>query len=166
MKYHEPSLYNLFESCGILPEMYSLSWLMTGFAGKMRINYLYHFWNYLIIENDYLFLHYILIAFLKIKKPELDIEDKSLLVIVLGKLSIDSIEEIDTMYSMAVNLRKNTPYSFRFLANLLQIFQPGSAYLKEMYEIIKPEDLVSMPIFPNEILHFSYGDIMVCPNEL
>lgn len=165
MKYHEPTLYNTFESCGIVPEMYSLSWLMTGFAGKMRINHLYHFWNYLIRENDYLFLHYILIAFLKIKKPELEIEDTSLLVIILGKLAINSIEEIDEMYKIAVDLRKNTPYSFRFLANLLQIFKPNSTHLKEMYEIIKPDDLVSMPIFPNEILHFSYGDTMICPDE-
>jgi hypothetical protein len=165
MKYHEPDLYNKFESYSIAPEMYALNWLMAGFAGKMRIDHLYHFWNYLIEENDNMFLHFLIIAFLKVKKPSFDIPDFSLLIVIISQLSIDSLYEIDEIYSTALQIRKTTPFSFRLLANMLQIFEPKSTKLKQMYELIKPENIIAMPVFPNEVLHITYNDILTCPIE-
>lgn len=165
LRYHEPVMFNLLESQGIAPEMYSMSMLMTTFAGKMQIDYVYKLWNYLITEKDNLLMHYFVVAFLQIKRNYIEKSEPSLIVVVISQLGIDSLEELEQIYQRAIELRSNTPYSFRILSNKLQIFQENSKELQKMYETIKPDNFIAMPIFPNEIFYITYHGIMKCPDE-
>lgn len=165
LRYHDPMMFNLLENQGIAPEMYSMSMLMTTFAGKMQIDYVYKLWNYLITEKDNLLMHYFVVAFLQIKRMYIEKSEPSLIVVVISQLSIDSIEELDQIYQRAIELRSATPYSFRILSNKLQIFQENSTELQKMYETIKPDNFIAMPIFPNEIFYITYHGIMKCPDE-
>ena len=165
LRYHDPVMFNLLESQGIAPEMYSMSMLMTTFAGKMQIDYVYKLWNYLITEKDNLLMHYFVVAFLQIKRNYIEKSEPSLIVVVISQLAIDSLEELEQIYQRAIELRSSTPYSFRVLSNKLQIFKENSTELQKMYEIIKPDNFIAMPIFPNEIFYITYHGIMKCPDE-
>ena len=165
LRYHDPVMFNLLESQGIAPEMYSMSMLMTTFAGKMQIDYVYKLWNYLITEKDNLLMHYFVVAFLQIKRNYIEKSEPSLIVVVISQLAIDSLEELEQIYQRAIKLRRSTPYSFRVLSNKLQIFKENSTELQKMYEIIKPDNFIAMPIFPNEIFYITYHGIMKCPDE-
>ena len=165
LRYHDPVLYNLLEDASISPEMYAMSMLMTTFAGKIQLDILYRLWNYLILSNDSLMMHYIVIGFLEVKKEIINQSEQSLIVVVISQLTINSIEELDEIYSIAQKLRTKTPYSFRILANMLQIFKENSTELEKMYETIKPENFIAMPIFPSEIFYITYHNFMRCPDE-
>lgn len=165
LRYHDPVLYNLLENASISPEMYAMSMLMTTFAGKVQLDILYRLWNYLILSNDSLMMHYIVIGFLEVKKELINQSEESLIVVVISQLTINSIEELDEIYSIALKLRTRTPYSFRILANMLQIFKENSTELEKMYETIKPDNFIAMPIFPSEIFYITYHNFMKCPDE-
>ena len=65
----------------------------------------------------------------------------------------------------AFDLRKETPYSFRLLANKLEIFNYKSNNLENLYEQYKPNSFLAMPIFPSEIFYICYNNIVKCPDE-
>ena len=71
LKYHQPELYNIFENGLITPEMYATSWILTIFAKylfiyscKTKFELILALWDLIIIENDEIFIHFIIIAYL------------------------------------------------------------------------------------------------------
>lgn len=167
LQYHCPLLYYFFESLEIQPEMYTMNWFMTTYAGKLHLHVLYRFWNYLIAENDNLMIHYCVIAFLLMHKDLLMSSDLSLAVVILSQLTLYYEDEIDKLFQMALDIRSKTPYSFKVLANKLELFKENSKNIGELYQTIKPNEFVSLPIYPKEIFHVAYNglDNITCPNE-
>ena len=165
MKYHSPILHNLFEKLMISPEMYGTNYLLTVFAGKLKIDILYYLWDELITENDPLMVHFLIVAFF-MSKRELFLESDFLMVpVVITLISIDSIEEMEKIYKLALNLRNNTPYSFRKLANMLEIFKIHCENPKKIFEKYKPDTFPAMPIFPSEIFYVCYNESTKCPDD-
>ena len=165
LKYHNPKLFNLFESLEIQPEMYTMNWFMTTYAGKSQLHILYKVWDYLITSNDNLMIHYFIIAFLLYNQDLLMSVDHSVVVVALSQLTIYSEEEVDKIFSLALDIRNNTPYSFKVLANKLEIFKENSPNIKYLYNLIKPNEFVSLPIFPKELFYLAYNQQVQCPNE-
>ena len=167
LQYHCPLLYYFFESLEIQPEMYTMNWFMTTYAGKLHLHILYRFWNYLIAENDNLMIHYCVIAFLLMHKDLLMSSDLSLAVVILSQLTLYYEDEVDQLFNIALNIRSKTPYSFKVLANKLELFKENSKNIGELYQRIKPNEFVSLPIYPKEIFHVAYNglDNITCPNE-
>ena len=167
LQYHCPLLYYFFESLEIQPEMYTMNWFMTTYAGKLHLHILYRFWNYLIAENDNLMIHYCVIAFLLMHKDILMSSDLSLAVVILSQLTLYYEDEVDKLFQIALDIRSKTPYSFKVLANKLELFKENSKNIGELYQTIKPNEFVSLPIYPKEIFHVAYNglDNITCPNE-
>ena len=167
LKYHCPLLFYFFESLEIQPEMYTMSWFMTTYAGKLHLHILYRFWNYLINENDNMMIHYCVIAFLLMNKDLLMSSDLSLAVVILSQLTLYYEHEVDELFNLALSIRSRTPYSFKILANRLELFKENSKHIGELYQAIKPNEFVSLPIYPKEIFYIAYGglDNVTCPNE-
>ena len=77
LKYHEPAIFNLFDKFNIEPKLYAIKWFMTCFFSELKINILYTFIDYLIFINDNLFLHYFLVALIKVNRDKIfKIKDK------------------------------------------------------------------------------------------
>ena len=165
LRYHNPKLSNLFESLQIEPTMYTLNWFMTTCAGKLHLHVLYKLWDCLITSNDNLMIHYYIIAFLLYNEDLLMTADKSIVIVILSQLTLNTEDEVDTIFSLALNIRNNTPYSFKVLANKLEIFKENSPNIKYLYNLIKPNEFVSLPIFPKELFYLAYNQQMKCPNE-
>ena len=165
LKYHEPILQNLFDKLMITPEMYGTNWIMTIFCGKLKLHLIYHLMNKIIVEDDPLILHYLIVAFLIYKKNVFFESDLTMIPVVITKISIDSIKEIDEIYNEAIKLRENTPYSLRIFANLLEIFKYHCEDPKAIYEKYKPDSLLTLPIFPSEIFYICYKGATKCPDD-
>ena len=164
LKYHEPSVFNRLDKMEILPEMYATNWLMTLMSGKVKLDLLFVLWDYIIDHDDPLFMHFILVALLKYKRELIINCDKSLLPPLISNLTIFSKEELKIIIDIADNLTKNTPYSFRILANKLGFLIPKNKNVQKMYELYKPQSIPAMPIFPQEIFYITYDNIITCPD--
>jgi len=164
LKYHEPRVYNIFDNALISPEMYATNLLLTLMAHKLNLNIIYYLWHILITNNDILFIYYFIVAFLKYNSEQIINCDITIIPAIITKLTIDTIDELKEIIDIAFELRKNTPHSFRILVNHLQIYKMHSKELKKCYEIIKPDSLITMPIFPKEIFYICYPNVK-CPDE-
>ena len=164
LKYHEPRVYNIFDNALITPEMYATNLLLTLMAHKLTLNIIYYLWHILITNNDILFIYYFIVAFLKYNSEQIINCDITIIPAIITKLTIDTIDELKEIIDIAFELRKNTPHSFRILVNHLQIYKMHSKELKKCYEIIKPDSLITMPIFPKEIFYICYPNVK-CPDE-
>ena len=165
LKYHAPVLQNLFDRLMITPEMYGTNWLLTAFCGKLKLHIIYYLMNKIIIEDDPLMIHYLLIAFL-IHKKNIFFESELISVpVVITTISIDSIEEIDEIFNEALKIREKTPYSFRIFANLLEVFKFHCKDPKGIFEKYKPDTFLTLPIFPSEIFYICYNGKTKCPDE-
>ena len=165
IKYHEPSVYNRLDSMEIIPEMYATNWVMTYAFGKLKLDILYNLWDYIIRINDPLFLHFYFVAMI-INRRELIINcEKHLLPTLMASLTIISNDELNIVVEKAKELRYQTPFSFRILANKLGFLVAKNKSVKEKFERYKPLSLPAMPIFPLEVLYITNGSEIECPDE-
>ena len=165
LKYHSPLLQNLFDKIMISPEMYGTNWLLTTFCGKLKLHLIYHLMNKIIIDDDPTIIHYLIVSFLILKKNLFFESDLSMVPVAITSLSIDSIEEIDEIFNEAIKLREKTPYSFRILANLLEIFKYHCEDPKGIFEKYKPDTFLTLPIFASEIFYICYNGETKCPDD-
>ena len=166
LKYHKPEIYNLFDKLMILPEMYATNWLLTLFSARLELDLTYYFWNFLIGLDDTLLMHFFTVALLIFNEDKFLKEDKMNIPFILSKLTISNIDEMGKIFQIAIQLRKETPYSFRILANKLEIFKYHSDEIENCYKEYKPNSLIAMPIFPSEIFYICYNGIIKCPDDL
>ena len=152
LKYHEPSLYNRFDTTEIMPQMYATSAITTLMSGKLKINLVYELWERIIKSEDPLIIHFILVAHF-IKHREMIINcDKTYLATLITTININSEEELDNIFDLAFKLRKQTPYSYRILANKIGFLKKDNKDIKTTYDYYKPQSITAMPFFPLEIL--------------
>ena len=165
LRYHEPSVYYRLDSMDIIPEMYATNWVMTYSIGKLKLDIVYNLWNYIITINDPLFLHFYFVAMI-INNRELIINcDKSLLHTLVSSLTITSNEELNTVIEKAKELRMQTPFSFRILADNLGFLIVKNKNVKKNFEKYKPLSLPAMPIFPLEVFYITNHSEIDCPDE-
>ena len=164
LKYHEPSVFNYLDSFDIPHEMYAANWLLTMRSSKLNLNVLYYFWDILIKINDPLYIHFILVAFIIYHRELLMNCDTNLLIKLMTGLTINSTQEVNGINKIALELRKNTPYSFRILANKLGFLKTNNQDIENIYEKYKPEQILTLPIYPNEILYENNKDEVICPD--
>ena len=165
LKYHSPDLFNLFEKSMMFPEVYGTSWILTAFSYKLKLDRLFYLWNKLILENDELMIHYFMASLLIYKKNYLINSDEYSLPLVINKININSEKEIDTIFNMAIDMRNQTPYSFRQFAYKLDILKFKSNNHKAKYDYYHPDILLTIPIFHSEICYICYKNIIKCPDE-
>ena len=166
LKYHCPEIYNLFDKLMIIPEMYATGYLITIFSSKTKIDVVYLIWDKLIETDDSLFNYYLIVAFLQYNKNKILNKDYSSIPSIITKLNIENTYEANEIIKIALKLRINTPYSFKILADKLEIFKYHSKNLKEIYEKIKPNNFLTLPIFPSEIFYICYKSEINCPDSL
>ena len=166
LKYHKPKIYNLLDKLMIDPIVYATNWLLTMFSSRLDLDLTYYLWNFLIGIDDQLFMHYFIVALLIYNEDKILKEEKLNIPILITKLTINSVKEMGNILKIALRLREETPYSFRLLANKLEIFKYHSDNIEKCYEKYKPQFLVTMPIFPSEIFYICYNDIIKCPDDL
>ena len=165
LKYHSPDLFNLFENAMMFPEVYGTSWILTAFSYRLKLDRLFYLWNKLILENDELMIHYFMASLLIYKKNYLINSDKYSLPLAINKININSEKEIDAIFNNAINLRNETPYSFRMFAYKLDILKFKSSHHKLKYDFYHPDILLTIPIFSSEICFICYKNIIKCPDE-
>ena len=165
LKYYDPELYILFENTSITPQMYATNWFLTTYANKNKLDIVYNLWKYLIEQNDQLNLHFIVIAFLKYHRQKFLECDFSSVPLSFSQLKIKTREELFEILTIAENIKKTIPYSFRILVNELEIFKPRSINLKEKYEKYKTDEMITFPILSGEILHYLYKEEIKCVDE-
>ena len=166
LKYHKPQIFNLLDKLMIDPTMYATNWLLTIFSSRLELDLTYYFWNILIGIDDQLFLHYFIVALLIFNEDKILKEEKLNIPILMTKLTINNVDEMGKILKIAIKLRDETPYSFRLLANKLEIFKYHSDNIKKCFEKYKPQSLVTMPIFPSEIFFICYNGIIKCPERI
>ena len=162
LRYHEPSVYNRLDQYNILPEMYTTSWMMTFLSGKIGLNLLYDYWNEIIKTQDPLIMQFVLVSFIKLKRELIVNCDTNLLASLMTSLVIKSKDEIKLIFDLALQLREQTPYSFRILANKLGFLKPNNQEVKKLYEFYHPQSIPAMPIFPLELLSLTHKSGINC----
>ena len=165
LRYHEPSVYNRLDSMEILPEMYGTNWVMTLLLGKVKLDILYNLWDNIIRKNDPLFMHYFFVSMI-INRREMIINcDKNILPTLMASLTIISNEELQTVFTKADELIKQTPFSFRILVNKLGFLVKKNKEVKKNFEKYKPLSIPAMPIFPLETFYITYHSEIECPYD-
>jgi hypothetical protein len=152
LKYHEPSLYSLFKENNISPEMYAINWLLTTYANKNSLEITYTLWDTMLEENDQLFMHFMVIAFLLHHKKKFIETDGSSIPVFFSKNQIGTKELLTKIVKSAREIRKNTPVSLRLLVKNLEIFKSRTTRVKDMYEKYCPEQILAMPVLAEELL--------------
>ena len=163
-KYHEPTVFNRLDEKEINPEIYATNWLVTYLSGKLNLRIFYIYWDELIKIDDPLFIQFILVAVIKDKRELIINCMDSLLPTFLTSLTINSEEELKKIINIAKELRKQTPYSFRLLADKIGFLRKKNKDIKNLYEKYHPELLPAMPIFPDEVLYITYKSQINCIN--
>ena len=162
LKYHEPSVYNRFDITEIRPELYATSALTTLMIGKLKIDLVYELLDKIIEIHDPLIIHFLLVAFL-IRHREMIINcNKSYLATLMSTLNIKSSEELNTIFDLALKLRKQTPYSYRILVNKIGFLKKNNKDIKKAYELYQPQSIPAMPIFPLEIFKMANDSCVDC----
>ena len=162
LRYHEPSVYNRLDSLEILPEMYATNWIMTLLSAKIKINIIYDYWEEIIKTGDPLILHFILASIIKLKRELIINCDTNLLPALMASLTIQKKEELKLIIETALELRTQTPYSFRILANKIGFLKPNYQNIQKQYEKYRPQSIPAMPIFPLEILSLTFKSGVEC----
>ena len=152
LKYHEPSVYNRFDTTEIMPQMYATNSIITLMSGKLKINLVYELWERIIKSKDPLIMHFILVAHFIIHREMIINCEKTYLATLITTITINSMEELNNIFDLAYKLRELTPYSFRILANQIGFLKTNFKKIKDTYNYYKPESIPAMPIFPLEIL--------------
>ena len=159
LRYHEPSVYNRLDNCEISPELYATNYIMTLMSGKLKLNLLFELWEEIMKIGDPLIMHFILVSIIKSKRDLIINCDTNLLASLMTSLTILTHEELKNIINMAKNLRTQTPYSFRILANKIGFLIKNNQNIKNTYELYKPKLIPAMPIFPLEILDITYKSL-------
>ena len=152
LKYHEPSVYNRFDSNEIMPQMYATNNIITLMSGKLKINMVYELWERIIQSKDPLMIHFILVAHFITHREMIINCEKMYLAILITTLSINTIEDLNNIMNLAFQLREKTPYSYRILANKIGFLKTNNKLIKNTYDFYKPQSIPAMPIFPLEII--------------
>ena len=163
-KYHEPTVFNKLDKLEVNPEIYATNWLVTYISGKLNLINYFILWDEIIKIDDPLFIQFILIAVIKDKRELIINCTDNLLPTFLTSLTINSEEELKKYINIAKELRKQTPYSFRLLADKIGFLKKKNKDIKIMYEKYHPESLPAMPIFPSEVLYITYKSQINCIN--
>ena len=152
LKYHCPDLYTLFQENNITAEMYAINWLLTTYANKNSLEITYMLWDILLEENDQLFIHFMVIAFLLYHKEKIGETDGSSIPVFFSKNQVSTKELLNDLVKSAREIRNNTPISFRLLVKNLEIFKSRTTRSKELYELYNPEQILLMPVLAEELL--------------
>ena len=163
-KYHEPTVFNKLDKNEINPEIYATNWLVTYTSGKLTLTNFYLLWDEIIKLEDPLFIQFVLVAIIKDKRELIIKCPDNLLVPFLTSFTINSEEELKKIINDAKELRKQTPYSFRLLANKIGFLKKRNTDIKNSYTKYHPELLPAMPIFPSEVLYITYKPQINCIN--
>ena len=169
LKYHEPNIYYYLDKYSVPHELYVTNWILTFRAQKLPIDIFYYLIDKLINIGDPIFINYILVALIKSKREKLLSSEGKNLVKLLLNLTFNTKEEIDETIKDALDLRKVTPYSYRFLANEIGLYANSNLYENYLnnFELYEPYLIPTMPIFPLEVLHknFEYTNKIICPDK-
>ena len=155
LKYHEPTVYNRLNSAEVIPEVYATNWIMTLLSGKIKLNILYNLWDYIININDNLFIFFVLVAMINNKRKVILNCDKNYIACFMTALTITSLEELESIIKKAFELRTQTPYSFRILANKIGFLIKNNKNIEKAYEFYQPQSIPAMPFFPSEIFYIT-----------
>jgi hypothetical protein len=162
LKYHEPVVYNRLDITDIKPEMYATNPITTLMIGKMKIDLVFELIEKIIKCQDPLIIHFMLVA-LFIHHREMIINcDRTYLATLITSLTISNLEELNTIFDLAIKLRKQTPYSYRILANKIGFLKKKNKDIKKAYEFYKPQSIPAMPIFPLEIFKITNNSSVDC----
>ena len=165
LRYHDPELFHRFEHCLISPDLYATPWIITLFSSKCALNVIYYLWDKLILFEDNLFPHFFITAYLILNKSKFFNIDSSVLLTSLSQLQISTIEEVNKVLNFSTDIRDKTPKSLYLLSNKLEIFNYDSKKLKYLYNEYKPDKMLALPIFPNDIFCIIYKNLIGCPDE-
>ena len=165
LRYHDPQLFYIFEYYTILPELYATSWIMTLFSNKCSLNPLYYLWDKLILFDDNLFSIFFIVSMLILNRENFLKGDSTLILSFLSQMEIRDIDNINGILNKANQIRDKTPNSFYLLANKVEIFNYESKELKNLFEKYKPDKMLALPMFPNEIFCITQKNIKGCPNK-
>ena len=169
LKYHEPNIYYYLDKLSIPHELYVTNWILTFRAQKLQIDIFYYLMDNLIKIGDPVFINYILVALIKSKREILLSSEGKNLVKLLVNLTFNTKEEIENIIKIALDLRKATPYSYRFLANEIGLYANNNLFeiCLNSFEMYEPYLIPTMPIFPLEVLHkkYEYTNTIICPDK-
>ena len=162
LKYHEPTVYNKLEKGEVKPELYSLNWWINYQSSKFHIDLFYYFWDKIISIDDPLFIHFFLVALIQYHRELIINCDQNYLLALMNNLPIKTKFDLDIIINKALDIRNNTPYSFRLWVNKIGFLRKDYKDIEINYEKYKPDTFMALPLFPSEILFYIYKDQINC----
>ena len=162
LRYHEPSVYNRLDVTEIKPEMYATNPLTTLMTGKLKLDLVYELMERIIKCQDPLIIHFILVALFIYQREMIINCDRTYVATLMTSLSITTMEELNTIFDMALKLREQTPYSYRILVNKIGFLKKNNKDIKKNYDLYQPQTIPAMPIFPLEIFSITSRDLIDC----
>ena len=167
LKYHEPNIYYYLDKFDIPHELYVTNWILTLRAQRLKLNIYYELLDNLIKIDDPLFINFIIVSWIKTKREILlSSEGKNLLKILVNSV-FDTKEELDNIIKISLELRNLTPYSFRYLANNMGLYDTYKKNIQNNFEIYNNNYIPTMPIYPLEVLYKKYfhTNKIICPDK-
>ena len=167
LKYHEPNIYYYLDKFDVPHELYVTNWILTLKAQRLRLNMYYELMDNLIKLDDPLFINFVLLAWIKSKREILLSSEGKNLVKILVNSVFDTREELNNIIKMALELRNLTPYSFRFLANNMGLYDTYDKNITNNFEMFNNDYIPAMPMYPLEVLYKKYyhTNKIKCPDK-
>ena len=164
LKYHEPEIYNIFNTSFIIPQIYSTNWILTCCTNKNPIVVSYVIFNFLISEMDNSLIFFLCIGLFKYYKETILNLQPFKIIDFISKLNIENINIANSIINLALEIRENTPYSLYILMKRLLIYFPYSNYIQRQFDLYQPQYIKIFPIFPNEVLFRIFPSGLSCPD--
>lgn len=165
VKYHAPEIFRVFETSMITPELFATSWMLTLFANKCRLDIIYHLWDKVILFDNNILMHFLIVAFLIHEKEQYINTEFSQVPSIISQLTISTTEQMDDIIALAFDLYTRTPLSFRLLVDRLEIFEYQSKRQKELCDNYCIDSLIALPLFPSELIQTIFSEEINCYND-
>jgi len=131
--------------------------------------------GHLIRFNDNMFILYLGVALLKLKKELILNVNEIDLPILITNVTLLNIDEVEILIQLSLKIREKTPYSFKIYYDIgiNQLYNKkgknykGKNYHLEYFEnfkndLLNKNNLILMPIFPSEFLFLKH--FIKCPD--
>ncbi|PHJ21704.1 tbc domain-containing protein [Cystoisospora suis] len=136
----------------VTPELYVTPWFLTLFSSKTSLLVLFALWDKYLVENDQYFFPFIGLALLICFRKDIMKTEVSQLPETLSKITIHSIDQLRQLWSLAKELKSQTPMSFSQRMFASQGLR--DAFPQHLQQL---ESESAFFTFPQEVLDHAYG---------
>jgi len=173
LSYHADDVWNIFKARDLDCRTFCTPWVMTLFAKGTPLDLVYEIFDSYMRENDKLFLLYMVVALIILRKEKIKElatnSDETKLIIYLNRelkeeTLVDS-ERARTFFTLAKKLKAATPHSFETSLKNVGFTETAILSVQEIKDLMADRSGTIFQIYPYEIIHYILHHFLIQTTE-